>query len=97
MAPAVVIEYEENQANLQHILKQRLRDLLYHSCDIIQHHRQHSAATSLARLASTKPRPANARQLEAPASTMKISAKAASSNASKLKHSPPRTRVVMNG
>ena len=44
------VDHEAAQGNLQRALKQRLRELLDQSADMIQRHREHAAATAQARL-----------------------------------------------
>ena len=44
------VDHEQGQINLQRALKQRLRELLDQSADMIHRHREHAAATAQARL-----------------------------------------------
>lgn len=44
------VDHEQAQFNLQRALKQRLREILDQSADMIQRHRQHAAATAQSRL-----------------------------------------------
>jgi hypothetical protein len=44
------VDHEQAQFNLQRILKQRLREILDASADMIHRHREHAAATAQARL-----------------------------------------------
>ena len=44
------VDHEQAQFNLQRILKQRLREILDQSADMIHRHREHAAATAQARL-----------------------------------------------